>query len=219
MSQLPRTAPHSQGSHHRSSLAFLYIGLVFGILCCVAVSSGVYFALTAVMGSPHTPAVAHATQPERHVQVNLQIEINQPGMQKDWPGYRPSTIIVPAHSLVTVTIRNYDLGDTPLPSGSPFTKVQGVMSGAAYADGHLYTSLAPQKVAHTFTIQQLGVNVPVPGDTATGKPYAEVSFTFRTGAAGFYYFRCFDPCGSGAIGWQGPMVTKGYMLGTITVQA
>jgi hypothetical protein len=197
----------------------VYIGLIFGMLFCAAVSSGVYFALEAVMGSPHPPAIAGAAQSERHVQISLSIVINQPGMQKDWPGYRPGTIVVPAHSLVTLTIRNYDLGDTPLPAGSPFTAVQGVMGGVAYADGHPYTALAPQKVAHTFTIQPLGINVPVPGDTATGKPYAEVSFTFRTGAAGLYYFRCFDPCGSGTIGWQGPMLTKGYMLGTMTVQA
>jgi hypothetical protein len=219
MAQLPITAPRSQGKHHHASLAFVYIGLVFGMLFCVAVFSGVYFALEAVMGGPHTPAVAHAAQPERHAQVNLSIVLNQPGMQKNWPAYSPNSLVVPAHSLVTVTIRNYDLGDTPLPTGSPFTAVQGVMGGVAYADGHAYTALAPQKVAHTFTIQQLGVNVPVPGDTATGKPYAEVSFTFRIGAAGRYYFRCFDPCGTGAIGWQGPMVTKGYMLGTMTVQA
>ncbi len=219
MAQQPATAPRSRGNHYRSSLAFIYIGLVFGILCCVAVTSGVYFALTAALGSPRPPVVAQAAQPERHVQVNLSIEINQPGMQKDWPGYRPSTITVPAHSLVTVTIRNYDLGDTPLPAGSPFTRVQGVVGGVAYTNGQSYAALAPEKVAHTFTIQQLGVNVPVPGDAAAGMAYSQVSFTFRTGAPGLYYFRCFDPCGTGTIGWQGPMVTKGYMLGTITVQA
>jgi hypothetical protein len=217
MSQITRTAPPSQGRHHRGSSAFIYIGLVFGILCFVGITSGVYFALTAVMGGPRTPVVAHVAQPERHVQVNLQVEINQPGMQKDWPGYRPSAIVVPAHSLVTVTIRNYDLGDTPLPTGSPFGTVQGVV-GTAYANGNAYTSLALDKVAHTFTVQQLGVSVPVPGDAMAGMPYSQVSFTFRTGAAGLYYFRCYDPCGTGAIGWQGPMVTKGYMLGTITVQ-
>lgn len=218
MGQIPTTAPHSQGSHPHRSLAFMYIGLVIGLLCCAALTSGVYFALNAVLGSPRTAAVAHTAPPERHVQVNLSIVLNQPGMQKDWPGYRPSAIVVPANSLVTVTIRNYDLGDTSLPTGSPFSKVQGVVGGIAHASGYSYSSLALDKVAHTFTIQQLGVNVPVPGDAPAGMPYAQVSFTFHTGAAGLYYFRCFDPCGTGAVGWQGPMVTKGYMLGTITVQ-
>ncbi len=107
----------------------------------------------------------------------------------------------------------------PLPKGSPFTTVQGTVGGVAYADGHAYTALAPDKVAHTFTIPQLHINVPLPGDTTTGKPYGIVSFTFRTGAAGSYYFQCFDPCGTGASGWEGPMTTKGYMRGTLTVRA
>lgn len=218
MAQLPRTAPRHQGKLQRASLAFFCVEVFVGILLCAAFVSGYYLALEAVLGSPHTPAIAHAAQIKRHVQMNLKIVINQPGYQKDWPAYAPSTLVVPAHSLVTVTIRNYDLGDTPLPKGSPFTTVQGIVGGVAYADGHSYTALAPEKTAHTFTIPQLNINVPVPGDTTTGKPYVEVSFTFRTGAAGSYYFQCFDPCGSGANGWEGPMVTKGYMHGTLTVQ-
>ena len=218
MYQLPGTASSHQGKQPQASLAFMYVGLIFGILFIVGLTAGVYFTLEAAFGNQRTPSIAHAAQLERHVQANMKIVINQPGYQKDWPAYAPNTLVVPAHSLVTITIRNYDLGDTPLPKGSPFTTVQGIVDGVAHADGHAYAALAPEKVAHTFTIQQLGINVPVPGDTATGKPYAEVSFTFRTGASGTYYFRCFDPCGSGAIGWQGPMVTKGYMLGTLTVQ-
>jgi hypothetical protein len=220
MAQLARTTPHQQGKHKRPSLAFFCVEVFVGILVCGAFVTGVSFALSTAFpfGSPKTPAMAQAAQPLRHAQVNLNVVINQPGYHQDWPAYTPSSVVVPAHSLVTVTIRNYDLGDTSLPKGSPFTTVQGIVGGVAYADGHAYSALAPEKVAHTFTVPQLNLNVPVPGDTATGKPYVEVSFTFRTGAAGSYYFRCFDPCGTGAIGWQGPMVTRGYMLGTLTVQ-
>jgi len=218
MTQLPRTTPGNQGQPHRASFAFFCVEVFVGILLCVAFIAGVNFTLGAAFGYQRTPAVAHAAQIERHVQMNMKIVLNQPGMQKDWPAYAPNTLVVPAYSLVTVTIRNYDLGDTPLPKGSPFSTVKGIVGGVAYADGHAYTALAPEKVAHTFTVPQLNINVPMPGDTTTGKPYAEVSFTFRTGASGTYYFRCFDPCGTGAIGWQGPMVTKGYMLGTLTVQ-
>ncbi len=218
MALLPGTAPVNQGKLPRVPFAFFCVEVFIGILLCIAFISGVYFTLGAAFGYQRTPTVAHAAQVEHHTQVNLKIILNQPGYQKDWPAYAPNTLVVPAYSLVTVTIRNYDLGDTPLPKGSPFSAVQGIEGGVAYADGHAYTALAPDKVAHTFTIQQLGINVPVPGDTKTGKPYVEVSFTFRTGAAGSYYFRCYDPCGMGASGWQGPMVTKGYMLGTLTVQ-
>ncbi len=217
MAKLSRTPPQNRGKRQRSSLAFIYVGLVFGMLVCVAVSSGVYFALKAAFGNQRTP-IAHAAQLERHVQAKLNIVINQPGMQKDWPGYAPNTLVVPANSLVTVTLRDSDMGDTPLPKGSPFTTVQGIVGGVAYADGHAYTALAPEKVAHTFTIPQLHINVPLPGDTTTGKPYGVVTFTFRTGAAGSYYFQCFDPCGTGTNGWEGPMMTRGYMRGTLTVQ-
>ena len=220
MSQLPGTTPHYQREQQRASLAFIPVELVFGILLCVTFVSCAYyyFALEAALGHRGTTPIAHAAEINRHVQANLNIVINQPGFHKDWPAYTPSTVVVPAHSLVTVTIRNYDLGNTSLPKGSPFTTVQGMVGGVAYADGHAYSALAPEKVAHTFTIPQLNLNVPVPGITKTGKPYVEVSFTFRTGAAGSYYFRCFDPCGTGAIGWQGPMVTRGYMFGILTVQ-
>ena len=217
MAQLARTAPQNQREKPYSPLAFMSVELVFGILFCVMVASCVYyyFALEAAL---RTPPIAHAAQLERHVQANMSVVINQPGYHKDWPAYAPSTVVVPAHSLVTITIRNYDLGDTSLPKGSPFTTVQGMVGGVAYADGHAYSALAPEKVSHTFTLPQLNLNVPVPGDTTTGKPYVEVSFTFRTGAAGSYYFRCFDPCGTGSIGWQGPMLTRGYMFGTLIVQ-
>ncbi len=219
MSQLPGTTPRYQREQQRASLAFMSVELVFAILLCVTFVSCFYyyFALEAALG--HRGTIAHAAELKRHAYVNLSVVINQPGYHKDWPVYTPSTVVVPANSLVTVTIRNYDLGDTSLPKGSPFTTVQGMVGGVAYADGHAYSALAPEKVAHTFTVPQLNINVPVPGDTTTGKPYVEVSFTFRTGAAGSYYYRCFDPCGTGAIGWQGPMVTRGYMLGTLTVQA
>jgi heme/copper-type cytochrome/quinol oxidase subunit 2 len=196
----------------------MYAGLVLGILFCFAVISGVYFTLEAALGSPWTAPTAHAAQLERHVQANLSIVINQSGYQKDWPAYAPNTLVVPANSLVTLTLRDSDLGDTPMPKGSPFTTIQGVVGGVAYADGHAYTALAPDKIAHTFTIPQLHINVPLPGDTTTGKSSDVVTFTFRTGAAGSYYFQCFDPCGTGSNGWEGPMVTKGYMHGTLTVQ-
>jgi len=74
--------------------------------CCASHSvSGVYFALEAAFGNQTTPPIAHAAQLERHVQAKLNIVINQPGMQKDWPSYSPNTLVVPANSLVTVTLR------------------------------------------------------------------------------------------------------------------
>jgi len=199
-------------------MAFVYVGLFFGMLMCFALGSGVSFGLSSLFGRPSAPQVAHTAQVERHVQVHLNIVINQPGMQKDWPGYAPNQLVVPANSLVTVTLRDYDLGDTPLPANSPFTTVQGTVGSRATVDGKVYSSLAPEKVAHTFTISQLHLNVPLPGDAPKGAAYDTITFTFHTGKAGTYTFQCFDPCGTGSTGWMGPMVTKGYMVGTLTVQ-
>jgi hypothetical protein len=125
---------------------------------------------------------------------------------------------MPANSLVTVTIRDYDLGNTPTPQNSPFTTVQGTVGTIATADGQNYSSLASDKIAHTFTISQLNVNVPLSGDGKQGQSYNTVTFSFRTGAAGTYTFRCYDPCGTGPMGMKGPMMTQGYMIGTLTVQ-
>ncbi|GAC1568363.1 MAG: hypothetical protein NVS3B14_17330 [Ktedonobacteraceae bacterium] len=217
MSQTSNTTSPNQGEGHRSSLGFVSVGLFFGILLCVAVIAGTFGILSAI-GGQGTAQTAQAAQAERHVRVNLSIMINQPGMQKDWPAYAPTRLVVPANSLVTISVRNYDLGDTPLPGNSPFSSVQGTVSGMASADGKLYSSLAPGKVAHTFTISQLNINVPLPGDAPQGASYATVTFTIHTGKAGTYIFQCFDPCGTGPMGWMGPMVTKGYMMGTLIVQ-
>jgi heme/copper-type cytochrome/quinol oxidase subunit 2 len=217
MSQLSGTVPLHPRKQQSLSLAVVLVGVFVGLLGCLAISSGAYFGLTTALSSHAAPKMGYAAPP-RHFQVNLNIVINQPGMQKDWPGYSPSNLVVPANSIVTVTLRNYDLGDTPLPANSPFTTVQGTIGGLATADGKAYTSLAPEKVAHTFTVAQLHMNVPVPGDGPKGAAYATVTFTFRTGKAGTYTFRCYDPCGIGSIGWQGPMVTKGYMMGSLVVQ-
>lgn len=171
-----------------------------------------------MMGGYQQSPVQKGTPVAASTHLTMDIVINQPGMQKDWPAFSQSNLVVPANSLVTVTIRDYDLGNTAIPQNSPFTTVQGTGGTSATADGRMYSSLAPEKIAHTFTIPQLNVNVPMPGDGMNGKAYNTVTFTFRTGAAGTYTFRCLDPCGTGPMGMMGPMMAQGYMVGTLTVQ-
>jgi len=118
---------------------------------------------------------------------------------------------------VTVTIRNFDLGDDSLSANSPFLQVQGV-TGSATMDGKVFTALDANHIAHTFTIPQLHVNVPISGDPAGDANYVSVTFSFKTPArAGVYTFQCYVPCGTGDSGWNGPMATMGFMRGTITV--
>ena len=61
----------------------------------------------------------------RHVSRSMDILLNKPGGPEDWPAYAPTNLSVPANSLVTLTIRNFDLGDPPLPATSPYAIVQG----------------------------------------------------------------------------------------------
>lgn len=171
-----------------------------------------------MMGRYQQNPARQGTQSASSTHLAMSIVVNQPGMQKDWPAFSQSNLVVPAHSLVTVTIRDYDLGNTPMPQNSPFTTVRGTIGTTATVDGQTYSSLAPDRIAHTFTIPQLNVNVPLPGDGVQGKDYNTVTFSFRTGAAGTYIFRCYDPCGTGPMGMMGPMMTQGYMIGTLTVQ-
>lgn len=162
-----------------------------------------------------TASRATAADP-RTANLNLTILLTKPGTNIG-PAYSNTDITLPAHAKVTVTIVNQDLGDTPLPAGSPFSAVQGTVGGTAYVDGIPYRSLDPNKVAHTFTVPRLGLSVPIPGDPPSGQKTVSVTFTFTTGKAGTYMWQCMDPCGSGS-GWEGPMATMGYMMGTMTIK-
>ncbi len=201
----------------RSSLTFVGSGLIIGLVLCATLVFATYSTLVAVFGLPKVQTV-HAAVKEQHVQAHLDIVLGGNPAHKDWPTYEPTSLTLPANSLVTITIHNYDLGDTALPTGSPFSKVQGTIGGIATADGISYSNLDIAKVAHTFTVMQMHLSVPIPGDAPQGASYASVTFSFHTGAAGTYTFECFDPCGTGATGWMGPMMMKGYMIGSITVQ-
>jgi hypothetical protein len=142
------------------------------------------------------------------------------GPAENWPAYLASTpLTVPANHVITVIIRNFDLGDAALADGSPLARVQGTLGGGASFDGQAYTALDAAKVSHTFTIPQLGLNVPIPGDAPANASYLTVTFSFRTSRAGTYTFECFAPCGTGDNGFDGPMASMAYMKGTLTVQS
>jgi hypothetical protein len=164
----------------------------------------------------------------------------QIGDDANWVKYWPTTdLVVPRHAIVTITLQNYD-GATPLlnpyyaiPRG--VTDDTGAVTPSITVDGHAVTSVDSAIVSHTFTIHSipqtgqdwLFVSVPVtgvPDDAKTdsfGMPLQPVVtvFSFVTpDRPGYYIWQCFDPCGSGFNGFGGPMSTKGYMSGTLTVQ-
>jgi hypothetical protein len=148
-----------------------------------------------------------------------------------WPFYAPSTSIrLPAHSLVTITVHQYD-SMTPLYNDF-FARVHGTVDGTALFNGKAGTSVDLNTVAHTFTIHSYGeatqpdlfVSVPMPGvannapNEANGYPKPnDITFSFITGDPGEYVWNCEDPCGDGYVEFGGPMSQRGFMSGTVTV--
>lgn len=133
--------------------------------------------------------------------------------------YVPADFSVPANSTVHAEVRCFDGGAADIPSG--YEKVRGTLDGSmtvlaavdgdvAQAKSQTVTSGGPKDVAHTLTIADTGLNVPIP-------PLSTVRFTFKTGAPGAHGWQCMAACGTGQGGWGGPMAANGYMSGTMTV--
>ncbi|MEO8518678.1 MAG: hypothetical protein ABI438_05815 [Dermatophilaceae bacterium] len=154
------------------------------------------------------------------------------GSKPDWVSYGPTTnLSVPAHSLVTMTIKQYDGGEKI--TNPWFAEVHGTVDGTMTVDGKTETGANPDAIGHTFTIHALPtnqdplfVNIPLPAqaedaEAAPGSDYPApiiVTFSFVTGGPGDYVWNCEFPCGDGTYAkFGGPMSTRGYMSGTFTV--
>jgi hypothetical protein len=150
-----------------------------------------------------------------------------PGGNPSWPSYGPTNQFqVPAHALVTVYLRQYDSGGS---LNNPwFATVRGTVGGVATINGKVVRSINPNDVAHTFTVRGMPgtdpgffLNVPfplVPGNNqADNGQYQTVVFSFVSPGKGIYGWNCEFPCGTGFLGFGGPMQTFGYMSGFIHV--
>ncbi len=138
-----------------------------------------------------------------------------------YPEFVPSNFSVPANCTVHGEIRCFDDGPATVPSG--YEKVQGTVDGTmslisgvvgdlSTAAAQTVQSVDPKNVAHTLTMSDIGVSIPIP-------PLSTVRFTFKTGATGTHVWQCMASCGTGDSGWAGPMADAGYMQGKMTVQA
>jgi hypothetical protein len=187
---------------------------------CALVAGGllVLFLIAGFVGvGALSPPQGHV-RPSDHVTLDI-MPVKPGGPAENFAAYVPSTVVrVPARSLVTFTIRNFDLDPAALPAGSPAARVQGTVGGVAYVDGTAYTSLDVGGIAHTFTVAALNLNVPIPGHAASGESYVTVTFEIRTGQAGAYDWRCWAPCGDGPDGQAGPMADAAFMRGTLFVE-
>lgn len=153
------------------------------------------------------------------------------GVHPDWVTYGPVTNFkVPAHSVVTITVKQYDGGERI--TNDFFATVHGTMDGSATINGEKVTKVDPDAVGHTFTLRglsdnktQIFVSVPLPAvpdekvpETGYTSEPNVVTFSFITGDAGNYVWNCEFPCGDGSMARFGAaMSTQGYMSGNFTV--
>ncbi len=134
-----------------------------------------------------------------------------------YPNITPAYFSAPANSQVEFIIHSYD--DGPAPVVGDDYKVKGTVGGYELVDGKKVTAFNKNNVAHTITMPQLNLNIPLPPKTAN-EPYVTVKAFYNTGNAGQYNWQCMAACGSGKSGWGGamsPAPGKGWMYGTFTV--
>lgn len=139
-----------------------------------------------------------------------------------------TTYTMPAHSLVHVTIYEYD---TQTGLRNPFiAQATGTVGGTFTLNGKPTQAIDPATASHIFAIPEIGVSVPLPGPDSSAKnlcsnapcslsnAHNTISFTLRTPGPGLYRWQCFVPCALGFInGVGGPMATVGYMDGYIKI--
>jgi hypothetical protein len=217
------------------------IGIVASIILGFGVIAGIFLGLRSAQGLGYEPGVLQATKTgPNSATLNLSsypdsmvchADAGKP--QINWVTYCPSTTWeVPANSLITVVIKQYDSASGLY--NDFFQTVQGTVGGIAMYNNKPMSQINADDAAHTFTLQSqpdepnpIFVSVPLLGVSsdaptlANGYPAPNViQFQFRTGPAGTYIWHCYVPCGNdkeSPYGFSGPMATTGYMAGTMTV--
>lgn len=210
------------------------------LLALFALATGlIIFTTMAFLGST-PPAVTFSPPVGQPVNLTLQtVGTIGFGVHPDWVSYlvknpagkweHTTLWQVPPHTKIDVTIEQFD-------SGSPLRNQEnGLVTGVkdARVDGSpfsLTNSYAGLAVGHTFSVPELGINVPLPGVNPSAKNFCGaapcplsdahkiVTFSFTSPAAGTYRWQCFIPCGVGFLyGNGGAMQTIGYMDGFLEV--
>jgi hypothetical protein len=218
-----------------SSLGARVAAIGIGVLI-VAAAIGFYIA--DLLSNPPTVEASRTSNNVAQLTLKTEAAVGTQGSNKSWVSYLirndkgewvHSTIYkVPAHSLVRVTVYQFD-GDSGL--RNPFlSQVHGTVGDSMRVNGKLMRSIEPEEASHTFAVPQLGLIVPLRGvpDDAPNQceegpcPLSEahqtITFMIRTGKPGRYRWQCFVPCAAGFLaGFGGPMQTIGYMDGFLQV--
>jgi plastocyanin len=136
-----------------------------------------------------------------------------------------ASIALPAHGLIELVIICYDDGAANLTS-SQYATVIGTQNNAVtvvsntnvnssqgaagiqVSGGQSVSSLPANDTAHTFTIPQLGINIPIAPSSTT------VAY-FTINQTGTFTWFCQTECGYGNKGLLGAMSTPGWMTGNV----
>ena len=220
----------------RSSSGKAIAGIVAGAaIVCVLLGLYVGLYLTSVPGS--AAATPTASGDRLYLATVPAAALNDPhntwvsyyavdSQSKNWR--HDTTYVLPAHTLVHVTIFEYD---TQTGLRNPFIgQATGTVGGTFQMNGRTVAAINPALSSHVFAVPEIGLSVPLAGPASTAKnlcanapcslsnAHVTISFTFRTPAKGLYRWQCFVPCALGFInGVGGPMATVGYMDGFIEV--
>ena len=204
-------------------LVCLAIGLYIG-LYLVNVPGSVAATETSAGSQLHLATVASAEASDPHPTWVSYYAVNADS--RDWR--HDTTFVLPANTLVHVTIYQYD---TATGLRNSFLSQPSGTVGPVLIDSKPTPVVDPATPGHTFAIPQIGLSVPLPGASMSNpnnlcsqapcslsQAHTTISFTFRTPGKGLYRWQCFVPCGAGFIqGNGGPMQTVGYMGGFIKV--
>ena len=195
---------------------------------------------------PVPPTVSFTADHVRGRPVSMAIQVdpvNDASSTPDWVSYfvrspqgkwvHSTVWQLPAHTRVNVTAYEYDTCD-PL-RNQLWGHVTGTVGGVMYVNGRrlsVVNSETSCSVAHTFTVPQLGINVPFAGVDYTAKnqctqapcvlsdAHHVITFSFVTGGPGEYRWQCFIPCGLATVDGNGhAMTTVGFMTGFLKVVA
>lgn len=124
-----------------------------------------------------------------------------------WPQYTPANFSVPVGEVVVTIVDR----DVPMNWTSCGCQVAGTIGDIEYVNGSAVTTVPSSNVAHTFTIDGLGLNVLSPGEST-------VQFLLKLDIPGIFTWYCLAPCGGGPNSYStAPMGIDGYMTGTMTV--
>jgi hypothetical protein len=215
---------------------------VVAVLFAIAIGLVVFTAMEYLRSSPTTVDFTSGHKAGQPVELTIQtVGTIGFGTHPSWVSYltrapdgkwaHTTLWDVPAHTRVNVTVLQYDTGG-PL-RNQFFGQVTGTTGGKMTINGtptSLVNSNAGNGVGHTFTIMNLGINVPLYGVPSSAKNicgsapctpnyvHNVIKFSFVTPGPGQYPWQCNIPCGLGFLyGTGGPMQSIGYMVGLLKV--